>query len=266
MFYKILLVFVFFFLTNLFASYEDGKKIFNNKCSSCHGKYISIDNLKINFFEKKNKLYNLDTPTENMLAYAIMDSSKKIGDPEDPEMRKIEIEEYLKDFLSNPDLSNSICDPMIINYYKDKKAIKISDNEAANLADFFINYYSEYRKANPEKIKVLNKNYNEKSILQEAKENNKNILVYATSNTCYFCKRMEKDVINTVEIKELMYKDYVFIKIDVDKTMLPFGLSKKFEGMTPTFFFLNSRSVLKNIYPGAWKMDDFKILLKENKN
>ena len=105
---KLLILFaITIFNLSLQASYDEGKRIFEEKCSSCHGEYISISKLKVNFFEKKNQLFNLDTPTENMLAYAIVDSSKKIGDPEDPEMRVVEIEEFLKSYLAKPDLMNS---------------------------------------------------------------------------------------------------------------------------------------------------------------
>ena len=87
-----ILIFSLFLLVNLNASYKDGQEIFKNKCSSCHGDFIAVNTLKENFFEKNNKLLNLKAPTVNMLAYAIMDSPKKIGDPNDIDMRQIEIE------------------------------------------------------------------------------------------------------------------------------------------------------------------------------
>ncbi len=263
---RFMILFVFVFTSNLLADYKEGKKIFNNKCSSCHGTYISISSLKTNFFEKKNKLYNLDTPTENMLAYAIMDSSKKIGDPEDPEMRVIEIEEFLKSYLANPDLNNSVCDPMITKYYKKKEPMKISDEEATNLAEFFMEYKKQRELEHPKAIKVLEDGYDENNILKDAVTQNKTIIIYATSKTCYFCKKMKKEVLDLDEIQSLIDKDFIFLEVDVDSIELPFDLKKNFYGMTPTFFFVSNKNKLLNTYPGAWIKDDFVEILKENIN
>lgn len=252
------------FTLTLHANYEEGKKIFQEKCSSCHGEFISISKLKVNFFEKNNKLFNLDTPTENMLAYAIMDSSKKIGDPTDPEMRQIEIEEFLKNYLANPDLNNSVCDPMIIKYYKKKKAMNISDEEAVNLSYYFMEYKKQRDLKFPKPIKILEKNYDENKILNDAKKLNKNIIVYATSKTCYFCKKMKNEVLNLTDIEALIDKDFIFLEVDVDKVSLPFDLKKSFYGITPTFFFVSNDKKLLNGYPGAWKKTDFIQILGEN--
>ena len=266
MVFRFMILFVFLFTSSLFADYKEGKKIFNDKCSSCHGTYISISSLKTNFFEKKNKLYNLDTPTENMLAYAIMDSSKKIGDPEDPEMRVIEIEEFLKSYLASPDLNDSVCDPMITKYYKKKEPMQISEEEANNLAQFFMEYKKQREIEHPKAIKVLKNGYDEKKILKEAKKQNKTIIVYATSKTCYFCKKMKRDVLDLDDIQSLIEKDFIFLEVDVDNLELPFDLKKNFYGMTPTFFFVSNKSKLLNTYPGAWVKKDFIEILKENIN
>ena len=96
------------FFANLEADYEAGKKVFENKCSSCHGGHIKISILKENFFEKNNETLKLKIPSVNMLAYALKDSPLRIGDKSDPEMQRIEIEEFMKDYLYNPNRENSI--------------------------------------------------------------------------------------------------------------------------------------------------------------
>lgn len=249
---------------SLQAGYKEGKELFNNKCSSCHGQYISISKLKVNFFEKKNQLFKLDTPTENMLAYAIIDSSRKIGDPADPDMRQVEIEEFLKSYLAKPDLLNSVCDPMITKYYKKKEPMILTDDEASSLALFFMEYKKEREKTNPTPIKILSKDYDEKTILKDAKKLDKSIIVYATSESCYFCKKMKKDVLNLDSIQSKIDKDFIFLEVDVDKVALPFDLKKSFYGITPTFFFLSNDNKLLNVYPGAWNEKDFIDILKEN--
>ena len=142
-----ILLFCLFLFVNLNADYKDGAFIFKNKCSSCHGDFIEINTLKENFFEKNNKLLNLKAPTVNMLAYAIMDSPKKVGDPEDVEMRALEIESYLKSYLEKPDRFNSICDEHILQFYDIKKPVLgLSNEDYTNLAIFFMEYKNSLAK------------------------------------------------------------------------------------------------------------------------
>lgn len=264
MFKKVLFFMLLLLTINLNASYEEGKKIFENKCASCHGDYISIQNLKINFFEKNNEMYKLTVPTVNMLAYAIMDSSKKIGDAEDPEMQQMEIEEYLKGYLEDPDITQTICDDQIVKYYEKKKPIIISEDEAVSLAQFFMKYKEMRQKEHPEVIKVLKGDYDESKILSQAKKDNKKLIIYATSNTCYYCKKMKSEVLDLADIQKRINKDFMFLEVNVDYVKLPFELKKHFKGITPTFFFIDSNKNLLNSYPGAWVKADFITILKEN--
>jgi thioredoxin-related protein len=260
---KILLIIVFFNYI-LYANFQEGESLFKDKCSSCHKSYIPIKKLKENFFEKNNKLLNLTIPTVNLLSYAIMSSAKRIGDKDDPEMQQIEIEEYLKNYLENPTINNSICDETILPYYQHKKPIIISDEEAEKLALFFMNYKSNRLKNSNEKVKVLTKNHNELALLNEAKKLNKHLIVFATSKTCYFCKKMKREVLSLEDVKKKMNEDYIFVEVDIDNTNLPFGLKKHFRGMTPTFFVVTKEEKLLNTYPGAWVKKDFLEILKEN--
>ncbi len=255
---------LFLLISFLYADFNEGKKLFEQKCSSCHKEYISFKKLKENFFERNNRLLNLTIPTENMLVWAIMDGSKKIGDPDDFDMRGIEIEEYLKKYLANPDINDSICDETVLKYYVKKEPIEISDNEAELLAQYFMGYKDSRLKNNPELNRSLTKNYDENKIIEEARNKGKHIIVYATSQTCYFCKKMDKEVLSLQEVQDIMNEDFIFIKVDVDFISLPFDLKKKFKGMTPTFFILNSDAKLLNIYPGAWVKSDFLKILEEN--
>lgn len=264
MFKKIIVSLFLLLLTNSYASFDQGKKIFLDKCSTCHKEYISFKKLKVNFFERNNQLLNLTIPTENMLAWAMMDSSRKIGDPEDSEMQQVEIEEYLKNYLENPNIANSICDEHARKYYKKKEPMIISDEEAELLAIYFMQYKIQRLKDAPKEVQVLTKNYDEEKILEEAQTYGKHLIVYATSKSCYFCKKMDKDVLSLEDVKKTMNEDYIFLKVDVDSIRLPFNLQKRFKGMTPTFFVLTSSGELLNTYPGAWVKSDFLLILKEN--
>lgn len=260
----LMLFFACFISVDLFADFKEGKKLFEEKCASCHKEYISFEKLKINFFERKNKLLNLTIPTENMLAWAIMDSGNKIGDPEDSEMRVDEIAIYLQEYLANPDLTTSICDQGALKYYDKKKPMVISEEEAELLAYYFMGYKENRLKTIPEKKKEVANITDEKKVLQEASKEGKNIIVYTTSETCYYCKKMDKEVFSLKEVKNTLDKDYIFVKIDVDHVSIPFDLKKHFKGMTPTFFVLTSAGELISTYPGSWNKSDFLKILKEN--
>ncbi|AXH09030.1 thioredoxin family protein [Malaciobacter halophilus] len=247
----------------LFASYNEGKLVFENKCSSCHLPFVQMQTLKKNFFEKSNKLLKLKAPTVNMLAYAIMHSPKKVGDPNDEEMREIEIEEYLKSYLVKPDRFNSICDEHILKYYDKKPSMKgeLSDDDYVNLAIFFMQY-DKYNKS--KKAVKINSDFDEDEIILKAKQNEKLILVYATSKTCYYCKKMDKEVFSKNEVQKLLNKNYILLEVDMDKNKLPFNLTKYYKRVTPTFFVLDNNANYLKTYVGSWSKKDFIDILKEN--
>ena len=261
-------LFTFLFVSLLGANnFQEGEKIFNTKCSTCHAGHIPADKLKENFFEKENKLLNLKAPSVNMLAYTIMDSPKHIGDPNDPEMQQMEVEEYLKDSLYDPKPENSICDDNFAKYYDIKKSMKgeVSLEEITALSYYFMAYKKEWLKAHPKKKHILSESYKEKDLLRDAIKENKRIIIEASSSTCHFCKKMRKEVLDIKNIQEKTNKDFIFIEVDIDKMKLPFSLNKAFKGITPTFFFLSQEGKLLNQYPGSWNSRDWQLLLKENR-
>ena len=260
---KIIVLMLLLTLT-LMANFKQGKVLFQQKCASCHKAYISFKKLKENFYERNNELLNLTIPTENMLAWAIIDGPKKIGTPEDNEMRQMEIEEYLKNYLENPDMLNSICDDKAKQYYIKKQPIIINEDEAILLAQYFMGYKEARLKQIGAKEVNLTSSFDNQALLQKAQDAGKHIMVYATSKSCYFCKKMQREVLLEEDVQSAINEDYIFIKVDVDQTKLPFHLKRYFKGMTPTFFVLTSGGELLNTYPGAWVKEDFLLILKEN--
>ncbi len=252
---------------NANEDYKKGELLFKNKCSSCHVDYIPMKKLKENFFNKNNTMFNLKAPSINMITYAIMRSPKHIGDKDDKEMQEIEIEEYLQDYLDNPNLENSICDPYILKYYDKKLSMKnkLSAKEILSLAIYFMKY-DEYNLDKNQTNTNLSIYKKENKILNDAIINNKYLLIYAHSKTCHFCKIMNKEVLSLDIVKKAISKNYIFMKIDIDQTKLPFGLDKNYKGMTPTFFVLSKEKKLLNKYPGSWSKKDFLEILKENIN
>jgi len=251
---------------SLLADYETGKNIFQEKCSTCHKGHIDLNTLKENFFEKNNTLLRLTVPTVNMLAYAIMDSPKHIGDNSDKEMQKVEIESYLYDYLEAPDLLNSVCDTHILKYYEEKKPMKnITEEEVGHITDYIMEYKERRLKENPPKEKEnLDKDYFDK-VLQRAKKENKVVIIEAMSPSCYFCKIMKKEVLSKQSVKNIIDKNFIFVEVNTDKYKLPYDLTKYYKGMSPTFFMVSKDGKYKKDYIGSWGEKDFIEILNENK-
>lgn len=251
---------------SLSADYESGKKIFEDKCASCHAGHIPMKVLKENFFEKNNTLLNLTIPSVNMLAYALKDSPLHVGDKEDPDMQKFEIAEFMKDYLYNPSLENSICDPIVSKHYVTKESMKgkVSEDEIENITDYLFEYKEQRAKSNPKKTKVLTDLSGISKILNQAKIENKIIIVEAMSETCHFCKKMKDEVFSQKVVQDAIDKNFIFIEVDVDKTQLPFDLQKSYKKITPSFFIVSKDEKLLNSYPGSWTKEDFLEILGEN--
>ena len=251
------------FDTNLNADYKIGKKIFKQKCSSCHLPRISGEILKKNFYKKNNTLLNLSAPTVNMLAFFLTRAPEHIGDSSDPEMQKLEVAEFMKDYLYHPKRKNSIVESKFLKFFTTKKSMegKVSEEEIDNIADFLV----EYKKRRVVSVeKSMLKHMNTKQLIQTAKRENKILIVEAISKTCYYCKKMDKEVLSLPVVKDAIFKNFIYIKVDIDKTKLPLGLDKHYKQMTPTFFTLSPNGKFKHMYPGAWTKDDFLLILKEN--
>ena len=168
--------------------------------------------------------------------------------------------------LENPDRFNSICDDSALGHYENKSSMKgvLSEDDYMNLTTYFMEFKNNIKEEDVYKKPKYSKE-EEQNILTKAKNENKKIIVYATSSSCYFCKKMDKEVFADNEIKKLLEKNYIFIEIDMDKSSLPFDLQKEYKRVTPSFFFVNNNKNLLTQYPGAWKKNDFIDILKENK-
>jgi len=244
-----------------------GQKTFDQKCATCHAGFVAGDVIKKNFFEQNNTLLHLEAPTVNMLAYAIMDSSRHVGDPSDPEMRIDEIEEYLRDMLAHPKRENSICDPEIMKYYAIKKPIasSLSDTEYADLAYYFMHYKAERKRKHPVPVKKLTQTYNITQVLADAARTHKRILIEAMSPTCHFCKKMEREVIDTNAVRAVLEKHYLAVQVNVDAQKLPLSLAKVYKRITPSFFIVDANGTLLAHYPGSWNKNDFLNILNHYK-
>ncbi|CAM3927667.1 hypothetical protein [Arcobacter cloacae] len=136
---------MFVFLGTVFASelpeefnrllYEKGEKVFDNKCMECHEKSMPIPLLMRNFIEENNKLLNLKAPTGNEISFRL---KQQIGSRDDMEFHLHQTEEFLKDYLYNPDLSKTICLEGVIRHFEVMPSMKgkISEEEISEVNHF----------------------------------------------------------------------------------------------------------------------------------
>ena len=102
----------------------------------------------------------------------------------------------------------------------------------------------------------------EEAILK-AKSEHKLLLVELEMEFCPYCERMDKFVLSKDDVKQLINDNYVFIKLDINKEVIPEHLSSR---MTPTFYFLSSdgESIIEEI-KGAPSKSDFMNYLNKVK-
>jgi len=250
---------------SLFGGVKEGERLFAAQCSSCHSGYIPEARLKENFFKAQNRLLHLKAPTVNMLVYGLMRGPKKIGDPEDPEMRQIEIEEYLRDCLQDSEETDRLLSPAIYRYFKPTHlVIRLDDEALENLADYLM-YYREDRSPASGPIKRhYNGAFDLNALLKEAKESGKILIVEVSSPTCHYCKKMDREVLSDPSIRRRLQKDFILTDLNIRTTTLPPRLAGIYRHITPSFFFLAPDGTLLSHYPGSWTKSDFATILREN--
>jgi len=254
------------------GQFEDGKEIFWDKCAVCHTGHIDADKVKKNFFEQNNTVLMLGAPTVNMLAYAITEGPRHIGDPNDSTRQQAKIEKYLADVLYHPKRENSICDPRIIKFYDIKQPLeeKLSKNEISSLSKFFMEYKKHQNSKQrtksdtpmPQTTAGAAEGFDAQSVLDRAKKENKNIIIEASTPSCPYCQKMKHEVFAAKDVRRLLDRGYIFADINVESSRLPYGLDRHYKQATPSFFILDGNGRLMFAHPGAFSKDDFVNILK----
>jgi hypothetical protein len=144
----------FFLFSSLFAlpeefdkqRYNKGEKIFENKCSQCHEKSMPIALLMKNFLEEENKLLNLKAPTGNEISFRL---KQQIGHKDDIEFQLEETEDFVKDYLYNPNKAKTICLQGVIRHFDTMPSMKgkISEEEIEDVT-FFLYFLEGFNGVN----------------------------------------------------------------------------------------------------------------------
>lgn len=137
--------FIIILITCVFASdlpeefdreiYNNGEKVFDNKCNQCHEKSMPIPLLMKNFIEENNETLKLKAPTGNEISFRL---KQQIGSKDEIDFHIIQTSDFVKDYLINPDLAKTICLEGVIRHFKVMPSMKgqITDKELDDVAHF----------------------------------------------------------------------------------------------------------------------------------
>jgi len=242
------------YLNALFAM--EGKEVYEKKCASCHQGYISMSKLKENFQDYNNTLLKLTAPTLNQLSYRL---KKSIGDPKgDNEIHRMEVAAFISEYVLHPDRQKSLCLDEVMQSFQTMPSLegKISEEEIEAVSTYIYDFDEKVVKEHSVHYEGFEK------ALQKAKNEDKIIMLKVMTKDCYYCRKMEREVMVEKEVIELVEKDFIPVAIDISTTELPLGLKTE---LTPSFIFIDKNAkVLLNI-PGAWNKMDFLDILREAK-
>lgn len=126
--------------------YDSGEKLFDNKCSTCHAKFLDMQLLLKNFIEEDNKLLNLKAPTGNQISFRL---KQQIGSSDDVEFHIEEITDFMKDYLHNPDKNKTVCLKGVIRHFDTMPSMKdkIDEDEIEDVA-FFLYFLEGFNEVN----------------------------------------------------------------------------------------------------------------------
>jgi hypothetical protein len=232
----------------------DGEKVYDTKCLSCHSKYIPQTKLLENI-KQENELLKLKAPTIDELSFAL---KQRVGDrANDEESHKLEIEDFIGEYLSKPDLNKSILPYRVKSFYKTMPKLDLSEDELEVVSEFIYDYSEKMI----EKLSV--KRYSLKEAFNKAKEEKKIIMVEGFLSYCKGCIKMDREVFVDSDVKKALEKDFVFTKLNAITEKFPLGIKSL---GTPSYYFIDSNGskVLKKLH-GSGTKKEFLDLLKEVK-
>ena len=257
--FKILLLI--FISISLNASYQEGKMVFDKKCSACHKEFVPVKRL-INNFTHDNKVLNLRAPAFNRVVHKMLHGKKAVVNHIDLlESKRADALEYLEDYLTFPRFSISISSVRSRKLYPKKKTMKgkVNRKEYEQLVDYILEYEKHF-------IPVIVKKkvrLNDKDLIKKATKYKKNILIVATTKNCRSCKYMKKKVLRNIIVKKELKKHYILESVYIDKYKLPFNLDYQCNKIVPSYFILSSKGKLKYFMQKTIKKKEFLKVLRK---
>ncbi len=95
---------------------------------------------------------------------------------------------------------------------------------------------------------------------QQALEEEKNIFVLITSETCRWCRKLEETTLEDDTIAARINAHYIAVTLTREKDSYPSYLHAK---MVPMSFFLTPQGRVINSMPGYWNVEDYHSILDD---
>ncbi len=237
-------------ITPIFAN--SAKDIFDTKCLSCHSYYIDKQKLNDNF-DKNNTILSLKAPTLNQLSFILKD---QVGDRMiDEEAHRMELEEFIDEYIKNPNQKNSKITKYIYKFFKNSPCFdgNISDEEVELLSNYIYDYGEEMI------VKNSVDRFSYEDALKKAQKENKIILIEGFIPYCRGCIKMDQEVMVNPKVKDALNKNFVFVKKNAILEKFPLGIKSL---GTPAFYFIdaNGSKVLEKVQ-GIGDVEEFLDLL-----
>ncbi len=96
-------------------------------------------------------------------------------------------------------------------------------------------------------------------VREKAQIQNKVILIELVMESCSYCEKMDKFVLSKEDVRSLIDKNYIFVKLDIHKDEIPEFLTSR---ITPTFYFLTADNIVLHEIIGASSKSEFIALLE----
>jgi thioredoxin-related protein len=98
------------------------------------------------------------------------------------------------------------------------------------------------------------------SALKTAKEKNKPVFLYFFSNSCGYCRLMDKETLADKEINSVLTNDFVFVRVDIEKSA-DLAMLYGIRGVPSSWFLEPSGKRISQQIPGYVSKRDFRVLL-----
>lgn len=98
---------------------------------------------------------------------------------------------------------------------------------------------------------------------RKAAEEHKNVLLLITTETCGWCRRLERTTLRDDAVVEQINADFVAVHVTRGKDEYPKSLEAK---MVPTSYFLHPDGTVFYRMPGYWTSEDYLSILKDAEN
>lgn len=116
-------------------------------------------------------------------------------------------------------------------------------------------------KTNNQMVDGLNSTSDLTQAINDAKTENKKILLIFDQDNCYYCDLFKEDTLSNSEVQEILNKNYIVVDIDINKEG---SIASKYKIYgTPSTIFLNKNTKELHRIEGYVPADEFLNSLKE---